>query len=102
MSAEEQNRLRCLFYAYDVDKSGRIERDEFLTMCEELQVSAAESDRIFHRLDVDQDGTVTLYEFISGFHERYGEDMGPSGGVVSAAWEHFERRLGEKAKFIPR
>lgn len=101
MSAEEQNRLRSLFYAYDVDKSGRIERDEFLDMCAELQVSAAEADRIFHRLDVDQDGTVTLPEFISGFHERYGDDMEPSGDV-SAAWEHFERRLGEKAKFIPR
>ncbi|XP_042344748.1 ras and EF-hand domain-containing protein isoform X2 [Plectropomus leopardus] len=102
MSAEEQERLRSLFNAYDVDNSGQIERQEFLTICAELQVSAAEADRIFSRLDVDNDGTVTLLEFMSGFHDRYGEDMESEGGDVSAAWEHFERRLGEQAKFIPR
>ncbi|KAM6943740.1 ras and EF-hand domain-containing protein [Lycodopsis pacificus] len=102
MSAEEQDRLRTLFTAYDADNSGRIERNEFLTICAELQVSAAEADRIFDRLDVDNDGTVTLLEFISGFHERYGEDMESDGGEVSAAWENFEMRLGEQAKFIPR
>ncbi|XP_031712566.1 ras and EF-hand domain-containing protein isoform X1 [Anarrhichthys ocellatus] len=102
MSAEEQDRLRTLFNAYDADNSGRIERNEFLTICAELQVSAAEADRIFDRLDVDNDGTVTLLEFISGFHERYGQDMESDGGEVSAAWENFEMRLGEQAKFIPR
>ncbi|KAI3372793.1 hypothetical protein L3Q82_023252 [Scortum barcoo] len=102
MSAEEQHRLRALFHAYDADNSGRIERNEFLTICAELQVPEAEADRIFHRLDVDQDGTVTLLEFISGFHECCGEDMEADGGDVSAAWEHFERRMGEQAKFVPR
>ncbi|XP_029296107.1 ras and EF-hand domain-containing protein [Cottoperca gobio] len=102
MSAEEQDRLRSLFHAYDVDNSGRIERNEFLTICAELQVSAAEADQIINRLDVDKDGTVTLQEFISGFQDRYGEDMESDEGDVSAAWEHFERRLGEQAKFIPR
>ncbi|KAM4579228.1 ras and EF-hand domain-containing protein [Fundulus diaphanus] len=102
MSAEERDRLRTLFRAYDVDNSGRIERNEFLTICAELQVSAAEADRIFQRLDVDQDGTVTLQEFIFGFHDRYGEDMESDGGQVSIAWETFEKRLGEQAKFIPR
>ncbi|XP_069379690.1 ras and EF-hand domain-containing protein homolog isoform X2 [Paralichthys olivaceus] len=102
MSAEERDRLRSLFHAYDVDNSGRIERNEFLTICGELQVSAAEADRIFDKLDVDNDGTVTLQEFISGFHDRYGEDMESDGGDVSVAWEHFEERLGEQAKFIPR
>uniref|UniRef100_A0A672IZI1 RAS and EF-hand domain containing n=1 Tax=Salarias fasciatus TaxID=181472 RepID=A0A672IZI1_SALFA len=97
------DRLRALFHAYDVDGSGRIERTEFLTICAELQVSEVEAERIFDRLDADQDGTVTLQEFISGFHERYGEEvMESGGGDVSAAWEKFERRLGEQAKYIPR
>ncbi|KAK5871095.1 hypothetical protein PBY51_003995 [Eleginops maclovinus] len=102
MSAEEQSRLRSLFHAYDLDNSGQIERGEFLTICAELQVSEAEADQIFNRLDVDNDGAVTLPEFISGFHDRYGEDMESDGGDVSAAWENFEMRLGEQAKFIPR
>ncbi|XP_010746790.2 ras and EF-hand domain-containing protein [Larimichthys crocea] len=102
MSSEEQDRLRSLFHAYDADNSGRIERSEFLTICAELQVSAAEADRIFNRLDVDQDGTVTLLEFINGFHDRHGGDMESDRGDVSDAWEHFERRMGEQAKFIPR
>ncbi|XP_044053011.1 ras and EF-hand domain-containing protein isoform X2 [Siniperca chuatsi] len=102
MSSEEQDRLRSLFHAYDVDKSARIERNEFLTICAELQVSAAEADRIFNRLDVDRDGTVTLQEFMSGFHDRYVEDMESDGGDPSAAWENFEMRMGEQAKFIPR
>lgn len=105
MSAEEHDRLRTLFHAYDVDNSGRIERSEFVTICSELQVSAAEAERIFNRLDADSDGTVTLQEFISGFQQRYGQeeaDMEADGTEVSAAWKGFERRLGEQAKFIPR
>lgn len=102
MSAGEQERLRALFRAYDVDNSGRIERSEFLTICAELQVSAAEADRIFERLDVDQDGTVNLQEFIHGFHDRYAEEMEADGGEVSIAWENFELKLGEQAKYIPR
>ncbi|KAM3610568.1 uncharacterized protein V6R79_005851 [Siganus canaliculatus] len=102
MSAEEQERLRSLFRTYDVDNSGTIEKNEFLTICAELQVSSAEAEKIFDRLDVDQDGTVTLSEFISGFHDRYGEVMESDSGDVSAAWENFERKIGDEAKFIPR
>ncbi|KAM9392370.1 ras and EF-hand domain-containing protein homolog [Pholidichthys leucotaenia] len=102
MSAEEQERLRSLFRSYDVDNCGRIERSKFLTICAELQVSAAEANRVFNQLDVDKDGTVTLQEFISSFHDRHGEDMELDGGHASVAWEHFERKLGEQAKFIPR
>uniref|UniRef100_A0A3Q3G473 RAS and EF-hand domain containing n=1 Tax=Labrus bergylta TaxID=56723 RepID=A0A3Q3G473_9LABR len=99
---KEQERLRTLFRTYDVDNSGSIERNEFLTICSELQVPATEADRIFDRLDVDQNGTVTLQEFIIGFNDRYGEEMESDGGDVSVAWENFEVRMGEQAKYIPR
>lgn len=70
MSEEERRRLSLLFHAYDVDNSGRIEKNEFFTICQELHVSSQEADGIFNRLDVDRDGTVTLEEFISGFQEQ--------------------------------
>uniref|UniRef100_A0A087YM10 RAS and EF-hand domain containing n=1 Tax=Poecilia formosa TaxID=48698 RepID=A0A087YM10_POEFO len=124
---EERGRLRSLFHIYDVDNSGRIEKNEFSAICQELQVPTEEAESIFSRLDADGDGTVTLEEFLSGFtdrmnlhveefsinkeqvmefihgfHDRYGEDMESDGGQVSIAWETFEKRLGEQAKFIPR
>lgn len=102
MSADELERLRSLFHHYDVDNSGLIEKNEFLTICEELQVSTDEAERIFNRLDVDQDGTVTLMELVSGFHDRYGEVMEADAGEVSVAWVKFEHKMGEQAKFIPR
>ncbi|XP_036955043.1 ras and EF-hand domain-containing protein homolog isoform X5 [Acanthopagrus latus] len=101
MSAEEQDRLRTLFQTYDVDNSGEIEKSEFLIICGELQVPEAEAERIFNRLDFNGDGTVTLEEFISGFHDRYGDVMESDGGEVSVAWENFERKMGDQAKFIP-
>ncbi|CAL8250310.1 unnamed protein product [Boreogadus saida] len=102
MSALEQERLRTLFHAYDANHSGRIEKCEFLTLCSELGVSVSESERIFDQLDVDQDATVTLEEFINGFQERYVNGAGMLEADGSVAWEDFERRLGEQAMFIPR
>lgn len=72
MSEEQEKWLSSLFHAYDVDNSGRIEKNEFLTICQELHVPAQEADGIFHCLDVDRDGTVTLEEFICGFQ---GQDL---------------------------
>ena len=74
MNEEEQRRLSSLFHAYDVDNSGRIEKNEFTTICQELHVPSQEADGIFNRLDVDKDGTVTLEEFISGFKEQHQEE----------------------------
>ncbi|XP_076010328.1 ras and EF-hand domain-containing protein homolog [Genypterus blacodes] len=103
MSEQEQEVLRSLFRACDLNQSGYIQRTQFLSLCAELQVSAAEAIAIFDRLDVHKDGAVSLPEFISGFNDRDGmEDMEPDGAELSAAWENFERRLGEQVKFIPR
>ncbi|XP_034090750.1 ras and EF-hand domain-containing protein-like [Gymnodraco acuticeps] len=74
MNEEEQKRLSSVFHAYNVDNSGRIEKNEFTTICQELHVPSQEADVIFNRLNVDKDGTVTLEEFISGFKEQHQED----------------------------
>lgn len=92
MGEEQQNHLRSLFHAYDLDNSGRIEKNEFITICQELRVDPQEADAIFNRLDIDKDGTVTLEEFISGFNERHQEkedDIKPGNKESSESVEDF-------------
>lgn len=102
MSEEEQNHLRSLFHAYDLDNSGRIEKNEFITICQELHVDSQEADTIFNRLDIDKDGTVTLEEFISGFNQRHQEkeDEGKPGDKESS--ENVEKFPNKKEKVISR
>ncbi|XP_061757294.1 ras and EF-hand domain-containing protein [Nerophis ophidion] len=111
MSAEERERLRALFHAYDADQSGSIERSEFFTICTELHVSPTEAERIFNQLDVDKDGTITMAEFINGFHDRHhrkdAEQQPPppqdyEQEPSTAAWEDFVARLGEQSMFVPK
>nr|XP_046204506.1 ras and EF-hand domain-containing protein homolog [Oncorhynchus gorbuscha] len=99
--------LCSLFHACDVDNSGRIEKDKFFQICSELLVPPTEREQIFSKLDIDRDGTINLAEFISGFHriseQVYRGDMeSKSWGVSSQAWEDFQTRLGDHARFIPR
>uniref|UniRef100_A0A8C7MXA2 RAS and EF-hand domain containing n=1 Tax=Oncorhynchus kisutch TaxID=8019 RepID=A0A8C7MXA2_ONCKI len=107
-SREADTRSLCsLFHACDVDNSGRIEKDTFFQICSELLVPPTEREHIFSKLDIDRDGTINLAEFISGFHwiseQVYRGDMeNKSWGVSSQAWEDFQTRLGDHARFIPR
>ncbi|XP_058028748.1 ras and EF-hand domain-containing protein isoform X1 [Ahaetulla prasina] len=125
---DEGGRLRSLFLACDVNGSGRIERDDFGSLCAELRVRPAEAEAIFQRLDTDRDGAITFHEFVRGFRgvaqpqrrrsdceELPGEESGAFGAFAgmaataagsavgpSQAWREFELRLGEEAGFIPR
>ncbi|XP_028912086.1 ras and EF-hand domain-containing protein isoform X3 [Ornithorhynchus anatinus] len=152
---EELARLRSLFAACDANRSGRLEREEFGSLCAELQVQPADAETIFQRLDADRDGAITFQEFVRGFRganrgrrldlrrrlelrrgvlerglgivggpqlgdeeedreeeaEGYYEEEekeatageasgGPEG--LGQAWQDFQARLGEEAKYIPR
>ncbi|XP_063151249.1 ras and EF-hand domain-containing protein isoform X2 [Candoia aspera] len=122
---DEAGRLRSLFLACDVNGSGRIERDDFGSLCAELRVRPVEAEAIFQRLDADRDGAITFHEFVRGFRgatqsQRRRKDSGELpekdddafGGFVgvaaesavgpSQAWREFELRLGEEAGYIPR
>ncbi|KAL0979813.1 hypothetical protein UPYG_G00190070 [Umbra pygmaea] len=105
--AMDRESLCLLFNACDVGKSGRIEKDEFIKICSELHVPPSEREHIFSKLDIDQDGSINLAEFISGFHgiseQVYAGNMdSESWELSSQAWEEFQTRLGDHAKLIPR
>ncbi|MGH0156710.1 UNVERIFIED_CONTAM: hypothetical protein FKN15_067323 [Acipenser sinensis] len=104
---EDLDRLRLLFHACDANNSGRIEKEEFFSVCSELKVHPAEIECIFTKLDVDRDGSINFEEFANGFEGvsdlinlgRMESDN--DGDNFRQAWEAFQQRLGEEAKFIP-
>ncbi|XP_069481985.1 ras and EF-hand domain-containing protein [Ambystoma mexicanum] len=117
----EVSRLRALFLSCDANRSGRIEREDFASLCAELRVSPEEAEAVFQRLDTDRDGAITFQEFTMGFHGTRGspwlrrgvtgagarvpremEEEEQNGDPFSPAWEDFQLRLGEEATYIPR
>ncbi|XP_057213452.1 ras and EF-hand domain-containing protein isoform X2 [Triplophysa rosa] len=105
-SDEQKDKLHELFLACDVDRSGRIEKWEFVKICSELHVRSTEVDAIFSKLDSDKDGTINLEEFMKGFQESHllnpdtmSENTAES---CSVAWEDFKSRQEDQVKFIPR
>ncbi|XP_073327478.1 ras and EF-hand domain-containing protein isoform X2 [Pagrus major] len=61
--------LQRLFSACDVDKSGKIEYDDFTVVCRELCVPEAEIKTLFDRFDPDEDGYIDYSSFSSRFQE---------------------------------
>ncbi|MBN3288178.1 RASEF protein, partial [Polyodon spathula] len=105
---EDLDRLRFLFHACGANNSGRIEKEEFFLVCSELKIQPAEIESIFTKLDVDRDGSINFEEFANGFEGVSNLiDLGRMasdnvGDNFRLAWETFQQRLGEEAKFIPR
>ncbi|XP_062937255.1 ras and EF-hand domain-containing protein [Cynocephalus volans] len=105
----ELARLRSVFAACDANRSGRLERDEFGALCAELRVRPAEAEAVFRRLDADRDGAITFQEFARGFRgarrgdtEEDEEDGDAAAASPGRAWQDFQARLGDEARFIPR
>ncbi|XP_069817894.1 ras and EF-hand domain-containing protein [Dendropsophus ebraccatus] len=121
---EDVSRLRARFLSYAAERSGRLGRDDFTSLCTELRVSPAEVENIFRRLDRDRDGSITFEDFVMGFRGTQGLQVAeetrelPGGearrsprlseGEVleeencSPAWKDFTLRLGEEANYMPR
>ena len=61
--------LKSLFYKYDVDGSGRLDKNELYTLLEDdLGLTENQSDIYRHLLDKDADGLISYPEFQSWFH----------------------------------
>lgn len=91
----ERPSLRRLFSACDVNKSGRIEFEDFTAVCRELSVPEDQAATLFGKFDADEDGFIDYSKFSSRYQE-FSESLdltalgsGASGSEPPAPWEEF-------------
>lgn len=86
----ERPSLTRLFSACDVNKSGRIEFEDFTTVCRELGVPEDHIGTLFGKFDADEDGFIDYNKFSSRFQE-FSEslDLTVLGTERTVPWEEF-------------
>ncbi|KAI4905285.1 hypothetical protein NFI96_022706 [Prochilodus magdalenae] len=99
--------LRRLFSACDGNKSGRIEYEDFISVCRELNVPAGDIRSLFNKFDVDGDGFINYSDFCSSFHEVSETlnlaSLGTSGQSQASVWDEFENTMdGDVAYYLGR
>ncbi|XP_041966813.1 ras and EF-hand domain-containing protein isoform X1 [Alosa sapidissima] len=99
--------LRRLFSACDVNRSGRIELEDFAVVCRELNVPNEDMRTLFNKFDSDADGSINYSDFSSRFHE-VSETLNLAsleGSLQSqvSPWDQFENSLdGDIVYFLGR
>ncbi|XP_031420297.1 ras and EF-hand domain-containing protein isoform X2 [Clupea harengus] len=99
--------LRRLFSACDVNRSGRIELEDFSVVCRELNVPTEDITTLFNKFDVDADGSINYSDFSSRFHE-VSETLNLASLEDSlqsqvSPWDEFENSLdGDVVYFLGR
>ncbi|XP_008410566.1 ras and EF-hand domain-containing protein isoform X2 [Poecilia reticulata] len=89
--------LRRLFSACDVNKSGRIEYEDFTVVCRELSVPNAEVQTLFDKFGACEDGYIDYSRFSSRFQE-VSETLNLASfgsGATPTPWEEFVDRIDE-------
>ncbi|XP_075894044.1 ras and EF-hand domain-containing protein isoform X2 [Nelusetta ayraudi] len=86
----ERPSLRRLFSACDVNKSGRIEYEDFTAVCRGLSVPEEQIATLFGKFDTDEDGFIDYRKFSSRFQE-FSEslDLTALGTEPPGPWEEF-------------
>ncbi|CAI5664249.1 unnamed protein product [Oreochromis niloticus] len=98
----ERHSLRRLFSACDVNKSGKIEYEDFTVVCRELSVPETEIGTLFDKFDPNEDGYIDYNRFSSRFQE-VSETLDLASFVAGASqaqdspWEEFEDRADAKS-----
>ncbi|KAK2917868.1 ras and EF-hand domain-containing protein [Channa argus] len=94
----DRQSLRRLFAACDVNRSGKIEYEDFTVVCRELNVPESEIKTLFDKFDADDDGYIDYSKFSSRFQEvsetldlaSFGAGSSQSQGCP---WEEFVSRV---------
>ncbi|KAM4733858.1 ras and EF-hand domain-containing protein [Anableps anableps] len=90
--------LRRLFSACDVNKSGRIEYEDFTVVCRELSVPETEVQTLFEKFGAYEDGYIDYSRFSSRFQE-VSETLNLASfgaGATQTPWEEFVDRIDEE------
>ncbi|XP_038124647.1 ras and EF-hand domain-containing protein isoform X2 [Cyprinodon tularosa] len=90
--------LRRLFSACDVNKSGRIEYEDFTAVCRELGVPETEFQTLFMKFGADEVGYIDYCQFSSRFQE-VSETLNLASfgaGATQTPWEEFVDRIDEE------
>ena len=61
---ELDKKLRNIFFRFDLDGSGRIEKDEIMTKFANAPQEGAQVSRLFAQMDKDKDGGIDIEEFM--------------------------------------
>ncbi|XP_041853798.1 ras and EF-hand domain-containing protein [Melanotaenia boesemani] len=87
--------LQRLFSACDVNKSGKIEYEDFTAVCRELSVPETEIKTLFNKFGAQEDGFIDYSKFSSSFQEVSETlDLAAFGtGTSQAPWEEFVDRI---------
>ncbi|KAI1904499.1 hypothetical protein AGOR_G00006280 [Albula goreensis] len=95
--------LQRLFSACDVNKSGKIEYEDFMVVCRELNVPSTEVKTLFNKFDVDKVGYVDFGDFSARFNEVSETlDFTALGEVrhERTAWDEFEDTMEGDTGFL--
>ncbi|MEQ2183995.1 hypothetical protein GOODEAATRI_003541 [Goodea atripinnis] len=90
--------LRRLFSACDVNKSGRIEYEDFTVVCRELGVPDTQVQTLFEKFGAFEDGYIDYRGFSSRFQE-VSETLNLASfgaGSTQTPWEEFVDRIDEE------
>lgn len=98
----DQPSLQRLFLACDLNKSGKIEYEDFTEVCRELNVPETHIQTLFDKFDADGDGNIDYSRFSSRFREvsetldlaSFGTGSSPNEGN---RWEEFVGGIGAEA-----
>ncbi|XP_017261737.1 ras and EF-hand domain-containing protein-like [Kryptolebias marmoratus] len=92
--------LRRLFTACDVNRSGRIEYEDFAVVCGELGVPEPDAGVLFEKFGARRDGFIDFGRFSSRFQEVSETlDLAAFGaGTSQTPWEEFVDRID--AEFV--
>ncbi|KAJ8252113.1 hypothetical protein COCON_G00214250 [Conger conger] len=95
--------IQRLFSACDVNKSGKIEYEDFTAVCRELNVPNTEVRTLFNKFDIDRVGYVDFGDFQDRFNEVSETlDFTALGEVQHgrSAWDEFEDTIEGETSYL--